>query len=194
MRNVRILAIIFGLIVSTGSSAEILPVEASTFEFNIRTPKLSREKEEKLLSAVDVLRAVYGSDEFRNGILNHKYKGRRTFSNNKGLSNAQVYQKIMDGVERLYPLKNNAMDLEVELFTNNFSKVLGFTRSNSSTIFINTKYFNKNTAAKIASNLTHEWLHKLGFTHPVNKCLSRRNSVPYAVGYLVKTISKKLGY
>ncbi len=194
MKNLKAIALVLSLILSTNTFAEILPIEASTFEFNIKTLRMSREKEEKLFGAVEVLRAVFGSEEFREAILNHTYRGRRTFANNKGLTNAQIYQKIMDGVERLYPKNNNAMDLQVELYTDNFSKTLGFTRSNSQTVYINTKYFNKNNAIKIASNLTHEWLHKLGFTHAVHKCHARQNSVPYAVGYIVKAIAEKLGY
>lgn len=83
------------------------------------------------------------------------------------------------------------MDVEVALYTDNESVVVGFTNPRTRRIFMNTKYFNKHSPALVASHLTHEWLHKLGFDHEKAKCDERRYSVPYAIGYIVRDLANK---
>jgi hypothetical protein len=84
------------------------------------------------------------------------------------------------------------MDVEVSMYTDNKSDVLGFTRPTTKRIWMNSKYFNKHTPAEVASHLTHEWLHKLGFDHDRERTPERPYSVPYAVGYIVKGIAGKI--
>ena len=48
-----------------------------------------------------------------------------------------------------------------------------------------------NTVTSVASNLFHEWLHKVGFGHAVNYSVSRDYSVPYAVGRIIGSIGKQ---
>jgi hypothetical protein len=172
--------------------AFFVPDDAYTFDFNIDTVKMGRLKERKLDQAVDLLREVFASPEFKQKILNHKFRGRRTFYMNKGLSNAEIYRRILSGVERIYPYRNNAMDVEVELYSDFQSTVIGFTRPGTKRIWMNSKYFNKHTHAELAAHLMHEWLHKLGFDHEQERTPDRRFSVPYAIGYIVKDVAKKL--
>jgi hypothetical protein len=82
------------------------------------------------------------------------------------------------------------MDAEVELYYAN-TNVVGYTYSNSRRIWVNTKYFNSYTAAGVAHNLFHEWMHKLGYAHDSNWTINRDFSVPYALGNLVGEIGKK---
>ena len=188
MKTIIFLTMIF----TFQDAGAFVPNEAYTFDFNVKTVRMGRVKEEKIERAVEILRQVFSSPEFKDRILSHQYLGRKRFAYNKGLSNQGIYKKILKGVERLYPYQNNAMDVELELFTDYSSNVLGFTRPRSKRIWMNTKYFDRHTPAEIASNLTHEWLHKLGFDHEREKSKYRKYSVPYAIGYIVKDLARGL--
>lgn len=170
----------------------MVPIEAFTFDFNIKTVEMDRVKEEKLFKSVEALRKIFSSEEFRNRVINHRFLGKRRYHYNRGLSNRAIYKLILNGVETLYPVKNNSMDVEVELYSDYDSNVLGFTRPLSRRIWMNTKYFNRHDIAGVASHLTHEWLHKLGFEHEKERTELRKYSVPYAVGYIVKDLVKTL--
>lgn len=186
----RVLFVFIVLLFSFKSFAEV-PIAAHTFEFNVRLLRMEPEKKDKVYDAIDILRKVFSSREFRRKILNHRYNGRKAFANNRGMSNLEIYHAILAGVERLRPNRNNAMDLEIELYTDHDSKVMGYTRPSSKRIWINTKFFNRNSPAKIAANLTHEWLHKLGFDHDYKTTKRRQYSVPYAIGYIVRELAKR---
>lgn len=185
------LSIYLLFLILSGQAFAFVPNEAYTFDFNIKTVRMSRMKEEKLYEAVEILRRVFSSPEFKKKILNHKFLGRKGFARNRGLSNRQIYNKILSGMEKLHPYKNNAMDVEIELYTDFSSNVLGFTRPRTRRIWMNTKYFNRYTPAQIASNLTHEWLHKLGFDHERERSWDRKYSVPYAIGYIVRDLARQ---
>lgn len=169
-----------------------VPNEAFTFDFNVKTIQMDRSHEDKLSLAVELLREVFVSPEFKERILKHRFLGRRVFSFNRGYSNEEIYHLILSGKERLHPVRNNAMDVEVELYADFESRVLGFTVPGSRRIWMNKKYFLKFTPSEIAANLTHEWLHKLGFDHERERTEDRKNSVPYAVGYIVKELAQEL--
>ena len=181
----------FLFLLFTGNSFALVPNDALTFDFNIKTIKVSRAKEYKLDQSVELLKEIFASPEFRKRIMNHRFKGRRAFAHNKGMSNSQIYYKILAGAEKLLPYQNNAMDVEVELYTKNDSTVIGYTKSLSRRIWMNTKYFNRHSYGEVASHLTHEWLHKLGFDHEKERTPHRKYSVPYAVGYIVRDLARK---
>lgn len=185
----RLMMVLFFLTSLKGNC--FVPNEAFTFDFKIKTIQMPRTYEERLARAVELLREVFASPEFRERILNHRFLGRRGFSLNKGYNNEEIYRLILSGTERLHPIRNNTMDLEVELYTDFESKVLGFTLPRSRRIWMNRKYFLKFSSAEIAANLTHEWLHQLGFAHARERTEERKYSVPYAVGYIVKELAQE---
>lgn len=160
-----------------------------TFDANIRFVNFTREQQDKMEQAIEIIKLVVATDEFRDRILNHTYNGAKTFVDNGGYTNAQIYQMILEGAEKLQPSRNNTMDAEVELYYAN-TNVVGYTYANSKRIWVNTKYFNAYTAAGVAHNLFHEWMHKLGFVHSSSWTSSREYSVPYAIGYLVGEIGE----
>lgn len=186
----RSLFLLLTLLFSFNSFAEV-PEAAYTFEFNVKMLRMSRTREDKVNEAIELLRKVFTSPEFRRRILNHRYNGRKGFANNRGMSNLQIYNAILAGVEKLKPTRNNAMDLELELYTDHDSKVMGYTLPRSKRIWMNTKFFNRHTPANVASNLTHEWLHKLGFDHDYKATWKRQYSVPYGIGYIVRELARK---
>ncbi len=166
-----------------------LPPEAYSFDTNVTLVNLTASQTTKMKKALEIIKLVVATDEFRSKILDHTYSGKKTFVDNKGLTNAQIYQKILDGAESLQPTKDNELDCEVEMYTA-ATNVVGYTYASSKRIWVNTKYFNQYTAAGVAHNLFHEWMHKLGFTHASTWSTSRDYSVPYAIGDLVGELGK----
>jgi hypothetical protein len=174
---------------TTGGTSGSLPNEAYTFDSNITFYNTSATQEAKFNKALEIIKQVVASEEFRTRILNFTYGGKKTFVDNGGFTNAQIYQKILDGAESLQNTKDNEMDMEVEIYTASTSTV-GYTYANSKRIWVNTKFFNSYDATGVARNLFHEWLHKLGFTHASSYSTSRDSSVPYAIGTIIGDIGK----
>ncbi len=171
------------------SDAGDLPPLALTLNAQLDYVNFLASEEEKMAKAVEIVKLVVATREFRSRVLNHTYNGRRTFVDNGGRTNNEIYQMILDGAERLRPAKNNRIDAEIELYYQ-ATNVVGYTYASSPRIWINRKYFATYTPAGVAHNLFHEWLHKLGFTHAASWSVSRDYSVPYAIGYIVGDIGK----
>jgi hypothetical protein len=168
------------------------PQQAQSWSADVYFVNFSQAQEGKVNTAISLMRKVIASDEFRTRVLNHTYKGKKTFVDNGGLSNAQIYQKILDGAEKMGDTsKNNQLNVELELYYA-ATTTIGYTYPSSLRIWMNTKYFNNYTPVKIADNLMHEWLHKLGFGHTTTYSASRNYSVPYAIGYMVEELAAKL--
>lgn len=171
------------------SDFDVIPNEASTFETNVDLVNFESSRREKMEEAIEIIKLVIATEEFKNRILNHTYNGARTFVDNRGYTNAQIYKIMLDGAEKLQPTKNNAMDVEVELYTAS-TNVVGYTYPSSRRIWVNTKYFDQYTPAGVAHNLMHEWMHKLGFDHSSSWNTARDYSVPYAIGDIMGEVGK----
>ena len=167
-----------------------VPQEAFLFDANVSLNEFDAKDEEKVHKAIDIIKEVIRTDEFRQRVLNFTYQGKKTFVDSDGLSNAQIYQKLLDGSETLKPEVDHEMDLELELYYSSRSTV-GYTYANVLRIWMNTKYFDPYTPAEVAGNVFHEWTHKLGFDHASSYSVSRDSSVPYALGYLIEELGKK---
>lgn len=168
-----------------------VPTAADTFEVNARLFGFSVNQEEKVHQASELIKQVVASQEFKNRVLNHKYKGKKTFVDNNGLTNAQIYSKILEAAEKVAGGgANNTMDLELELYTDS-TNVVGYTLPSVVRVWMNTKYFNGFKPYQVAGNMFHEWLHKIGFGHDYEATASRPYSVPYAVGYIIRDMAKK---
>jgi hypothetical protein len=180
------------LFVSTLASATIdIPPEAYSFDTNVIKLSMNAAQKRKIRNAEELIKEVIATPEFRHRVLNYKYNGVHAYVDNDGLTNAQVYKKILEGAETLQPAKNNRMDVEVALYFEN-SNTVGYTTTLSKRINMNTKYFNKYRPINVSRNLMHEWLHKLGFKHAVKYTPSRDHSIPYAVAKIVQDIAKTL--
>lgn len=163
---------------------------AAVFDAQINMVNFPQEQEAKVYKAIDLIKKVVSSSEFKERVLSHTYNGKKSYVDNKGLTNEQIYQLILDGSETLTPGKNSRMDIELVLYQNS-SNTIGYTYPNTTRIWINTKYFNKYNPVQVADNLFHEWLHKLGFDHALKYSRHRNYSVPYAIGYLVEELAAK---
>lgn len=155
--------------------------------------------QEKVSQAVELLTEVLNSQEFKNGVIHYKYQGKEQFANNtlngKTVGNQVVYQTILAGRENYASTDDHTVDLNLILYTPPWykpSNVVGYTYPNSKSIWMNSKFFNQFSAAQVAGNMAHEWLHKLGFGHDYNSTSRRPYSVPYAVGYLVVDLAKSV--
>ncbi len=162
---------------------------SQTFDANIKLFNFDFDQTQKMEAAIEIIKLVVATEEFKERVLNHTYNGKRTFVDNRGFSNEEIYQIILNGAERLQPSRNNTLDAEVQLYFED-STTIGYTYSSSRKIWVNSKYFNSYTAAGVAHNLFHEWIHKLGFTHSSSWSESRDYSVPYSLGYLMGEIGR----
>jgi hypothetical protein len=152
---------------------------------------------DRLMSATKLVETIINSATFKDKVLNFTYNGEKTFVQNNGLTNEQIYNLLMSGAEK-YPkqtAEDRMMDYDLELYTPRWYQshnVIGYTNQNTLTISINRLIYQKTDIYKIAMNLVHEWVHKMGFDHDFNSTARRPSSVPYAVGYIVRDMGKEL--
>lgn len=178
--------------ISDTDTSEVAPVQAQTFDINAELIGFDRDQEEKIHAAFDLIKKVVASDEFKKRILRKTYKGKKQYVDNGGYTNAQIYKKLLEGSEKLTPGKNNTMDLQLETYFVS-ERVIGYTMPSIRKIFMNRKYLKTFAPNEVAMNLTHEWLHKLGFKHSAKMNAARPHSVPYAIGYIMRELAKKHG-
>jgi hypothetical protein len=137
-----------------------------------------------------LLEKIVNSEEFKQRVLHFSFNGQEAFYQNNGLSNLQIYNKIMAAAEELPKVTpaNQIIDLTVQLYTSSWfgRNVVGYTNPDTSTIYMNTYFYNYATPGGTASNMMHEWMHKLGFDHDYRSTSSRPYSVPYAIGDIVE--------
>ncbi len=174
--------------IASHQSFAAVPTLALTFDTNIATYNMTSSQEAKIQKAEYKIKKVIASDAFRTRVLNFTFNGAKKFNNNNGLTNAQIYQKILDGAENFKTAKNNAMDLNIKVYYENTSTV-GYTTPASSYINMNTKFFNTYTSTQVTRNMMHEWLHKIGFDHATFYSVSRDSSVPYAIGKIMEELA-----
>ena len=190
INKMKILTIATVSVMIAGKSLAAVPTLALTFDTDVKTYSMTSSQEAKIQKAEDKIRKVIGSESFRTRILNFTYNGSKKFNNNDGLTNSQIYTKVLEGMENYLRSKNNSMDLNVKVYFENSSTV-GFTTTTSSYINMNTKFLNSYTSNQVTRNMTHEWLHKLGFSHAVSYSMSRNYSVPYAIGSIMEELAAK---
>src|SRR5690606_20888567 len=108
------------------SAETVAPTQAQTFEIHSSVSGFSKTEEAKIHKAFELIKKVVASDEFKKRILNKRHNGKKKFFNNNGLSNAQIYNKFLEGSEVLSPGKNNAMDLDIRAYRTD-ALVIGYT-------------------------------------------------------------------
>jgi hypothetical protein len=165
---------------------------ALSWEADLNLVNFNTSQEQKIRNAVAIIKKVIISQEFKRKVLNFEYNGDKKFVDNHGLTNEEIYNMIFEGAEKIGNMsKNNAMNVELELYHQK-TNTIGYTYPNTVRIWINKKYFSKYSPIKVADNLMHEWMHKLGFTHATKWSRERDHSVPYAVGYIIEELAGKL--
>lgn len=147
--------------------------------------------EKKMREALARLAWVVKSEAFKLKVLNHTYKGKRTFYQNAGMTNEQIYQSILKAAETLNPVEDGRMELKLTLY-HSPTNTVGYTYPNTNEIWVNRKYFERYSLAEVANNAMHEWLHKIGFEHSYYNNPDRPYTVPYAIGEIVEEVIKDL--
>ena len=169
-----------------------LPSGVAAFGANVSYTNFTSADIDKVQQALIFIQRIIRTSEFRDRVLKHTFEGKLQFANNNGLSNAQIYQALVDGSEELKPGANYKMDLELELYTNNFTSTVGYTYPNTLRIWMNRKFFNRYSSEEVARNVFHEWTHKLGFGHDSSATARRPYSVPYALGSIIQEMAFNL--
>lgn len=163
--------------------------EIEKWKTNLTLINFNQEQRKKIREAEQIIKKIITTQKFRNKIFNYQFQGKKAFNNNKGLSNQEIYQKIIEGIEKKgHQQKDHSMDMIIELFYEK-TKTIGYTYPHTKKVWINNKYFSQYDATKIADNLVHEWMHKLGFEHDYKWNKDREHSVPYAVGYIIEELA-----
>jgi hypothetical protein len=168
-----------------------VPLQAQNFSVSAAMEGFDSSQTRKILDAKEMIEIILSTEDFRDEVINYTYLGKKQFADNGGLSNEDVYLTILQGAEKLFPVVNYTMDINLRLYYED-SLVLGYTAFTSTAIMLNLKYFDFNPPEEVAGTLVHEWLHKLGFTHVPEYSDHRQNSVPYAVGYIMRRLARNL--
>lgn len=169
-----------------------VPFEASIFAANVSYTNFTSADMDKVEAAILAIQQIIRTPEFKKRVLEHSYQGVFQFVDNRGFSNAEIYQLLLDGSETLLPNKNSAMDLQLELYTNYSTSTVGYTYPNTLKIWMNRKFFDTYDTSQVARNIFHEWTHKLGFGHDSSATARRPYSVPYGLGSIVQDLVMNL--
>jgi hypothetical protein len=171
----------------------ILPIKSkeANLTIDVNLTDFDSQQQQKMLDALERFELVVNSEEFKQRVLNHEYEGEKTFVDNGGFSNEEIYKLILDGAETLNQEVDSEIDLDLTLYYKSNSTV-GWTRKNTNRIWVNDNFFKGYTLAKVAKNVSHEWVHKLGFGHAKSNSKSRPFSVPYGIGNIVKELIEKM--
>ncbi len=164
---------------------KVVPGKISNFE---RVPA----EKTRLIQSFDIIEAVINSEEFKELVIQYKGKGKfGGYTSHQGLTNEQIYEKIMSGKEVVGGTQTlMEMNFDVSRYVPILpSHVIGRTYVGlSNLIEVNGRKYAFLSPADMAANLTHEWIHLLGFLHTNAEDLQ---SVPYAVGDIMQKLAEK---
>jgi len=147
-------------------------------QVNFRNFKSSDQ--ERVLQALDAIAEVVQSEKFRQAVLGFKNnRGKQEFLENNGLSNAQIHELLLEGAERLRPVPDRTLDLDITWYYKN-NRTVGYTYKSSNRIWVNSKFYRRYSVPQMSRNLFHEWTHKMGFGHV--RYSNRPWTVPYGLG------------
>jgi len=135
------------------------------------------EQRKKLEQAEKLIAKIMNSEKYEKAVLSRKFTSTK-------LSSKSVYEKLFTGAESLLPAVNYQMDLKVSMYYK-FNRVVGYTYPSDMVVYTNSKFHKYFDACKVASNLVHEWTHKMGFGHA---SASDGLSVPYSHNDIIEDL------
>jgi hypothetical protein len=145
---------------------------------------------EKLNKVKSLIETVVNSDSFRIKILNMHVS---PDNNPEGLSNQQIYNRLMEANELSYTNKLTVIDLNLRIkpvpFYKPFTSVVGYTNPSIHYIVTYRSKFENCALHELAAHYIHEWTHKLGFDHLEKETWD--NAVPYLVQNIVEELAEK---
>jgi hypothetical protein len=161
----------------------------------ILSDKFSRKQREKVQTGVNMIRAIVNSSEFYLKVRDFKapFPGEIGFHyDGNGIPDKlgkDVFAILEMGAESLSPTKDREIDALIDV---GYGTAIGYTFVGSRWQWINSWFLNSAKPHDIAGNIFHEWSHKLGFSHSFNRHPKRDYTVPYALGYIMRDMAKKL--
>ena len=138
-----------------------------------------------LRHVLKTMKTVLNYPTFENEILNYPH-----FEGTNGLTNAEILKSIKRGHELFDDVedRDGVMDLRINIVHRMFmGRTAAYTTGYSPFIYVRAKTVRKQPFWELAGILTHEWVHLLGFDHATDETY---DSVPYAVGKIMETMSK----
>ena len=147
------------------------------------------EQHDFFLSTCRLLCEIINSDKFKERFLKKKFK------ETKGLSNQQLYNLIMKGMNGGEKVGDGVLDIIYTLYGDEDKRVktIGYSYKTRNGIwtdryFVNKWMGEKYGRSKLAGHIFHELMHQLGhgFSHKVHK-----GSFVYEAGYLVRDMVKE---
>ena len=143
---------------------------------------------------------VFNSPEFERRIRGfswqydgaHHHDFKNPYVDGSYCSKGDLVELIRSGADQYNPEKDEDIDIRVTYYYKRWSSAIGYTYPTTYATWINGKYFNQFAPSSIAGNIGHEYCHNLGFSHSFSNNPTRRYTVPYAVGYIVKDIASEM--
>lgn len=108
---------------------------------------------------------------FKQGIINSCL-----FSNTNGLSNGEIYHKVIDYTWKISTCSYESND-----------DTVGYTKD--CTTYINKMFLNREDVGFLAGHVAHELMHVMGFFHSWKNDESDAKTVPYRIGSIVRNLS-----
>lgn len=159
-------------------------------KINIDASKIdTEERYQKIQDVAFEIHTVLNSTIFRDLVMKMKKHGER--SKYKDYSNAEIYQILMKGAETLDPVEDYEWDIYIDDYFS-LKRVIGYTKRNIKTIFVNTRFFDTRHRALCGSNIVHEQSHKLGFSHDFRSTKDRPFSVSYQLNICYEKAFSKI--
>jgi hypothetical protein len=166
-----------------------------TFEIHEMTG-FGEVSKEKYLRALDKLILAINSEEFKQRVINYQYTNNGEVINNfklpevdsKFMTRQEIYDLIMSGKDKFNTEADGDIDIKIELYNKRFSSAVGYTYPNTFKTWVNYKFFSNFSEADVAGNIAHEYMHNLGFDHAFNSNPTRKYTVPYAIGTIIRDI------
>jgi len=158
---------------------------------------VGERQRERLFRTFELLEEIVNSEEFKEKVITYAgprgkctsgycYSGNYLWSDGKKrLSNAEIYQTIMNGEEKMRPSTPGEMNLNIKSWRF-WGKTIGSTSPHTSKwIRINWKrYYWRYEVPSMVNNILHEWIHLLGFLHSEDQ--SRNPS--YVIGRIAQDL------
>lgn len=175
------------LILEKAPKEEIKKESIVEFKVNIKSLNYTEVQQQNLLKASELIKKIFNSAEYKKEVIEFTFKGEKKFNENQNKTNDQIYEHLMGGSENLLPEKNNQMDLTVKMYYS-WKSTIGYTYPTEMIVYTNSKFHKNFSPCEIASNLVHEWTHKMGYTHSMKWNRDRDFTVPYGHNTIVKKL------
>jgi hypothetical protein len=131
---------------------------------------------------------VINHDQFKIDFLHAKFNQ----YDNKGMTNTEIFNLLLGGSNNYDKAVDNSIGFRLMAYRTTLptSKAVAYTTEATENIYLNTRVLLSRDQCSICGTFIHEYLHNLGFSHPVKSRWT--DSVPYMVGDIASDVCNKL--